>query len=64
MKTITVCHCGSPRVFRDAAENVNTGETHTYDPMSCSDCGYDGYIYTDVEVDDDFDLESDFVKPG
>lgn len=26
MKTITVCHCGSPRVLRDAAVNANTGE--------------------------------------
>jgi len=62
MKTITVCRCGSPRVYRDAAVNVNTEEVSEYDAMSCSDCGYDGNSdFREVEVADDFDLHEDFV---
>jgi len=64
MKTITVCRCGSPRVCRDAEVNVNTGEVNEYDAMRCSECGYDGRIYEEVEVDDDFDVATDFYKPA
>lgn len=63
-RTITVCRCGSPRVYRDAAMNVNTGEVSTYDSMSCSDCGYDGRHYREIEVDDNFDVDVDSVEPG
>jgi hypothetical protein len=63
-RTITVCRCGSPRVYRDAAVNVNTEEMSTYDSMSCSDCGYDGRHYREVEVDADFDESCDSVEPG
>lgn len=62
MKTITACYCGSPRVLRDAAVNVNTGEVFEYDSMSCADCGYDGRIYREVEVDDAFNPDADFVE--
>lgn len=64
MKTITVCHCGSPRVCRDAEVNVNTGEVNEYDAMRCGECGYDGHTYEEVEVDDDFDVATDFYKPA
>lgn len=63
MKTITVCHCGSPRIYRDAAVNVNTEDVSTYDAISCSDCGYDGRHYYPVEVPDDFDVDAGNVKP-
>ena len=63
-RTITVCRCGSPRVYRDAAMNVNTEEVNTYDSMSCSDCGYDGRHYREVEVSKDFDIEADSVEPS
>lgn len=63
MKTITICHCGSPRIFRDAAVNVNTDDVSTYDAISCGDCSYDGRHYYPVEVPDDFDVEAGTVKP-
>ena len=65
MKTITVCKCGSPRVFRDAQINANTGEINDYcDDLTCADCGYDGmhFDFDNVEVPDDFNLDSDFTK--
>lgn len=63
-RMITVCRCGSPRVYRDAAMNVNTEKMSMYDSMSCSDCGYDGRHYRQVEIADNFDLSSDSVEPG
>lgn len=63
MRTITVCHCGSPRIYRDAAVNVNTADVSTYDAISCSDCSYDGRHYYQIEVADDFDIETDTAKP-
>ena len=62
MKTITVCHCGSPRILRDAAVNVNTEEVSTYDAISCGDCSYDGRHYYPVEVPDEFDVDTDTVN--
>ena len=63
MKTIAVCKCGSPRVFRDAQINVNTGEINDYcDDLTRADCGYDGMHFDNVEVPDDFNLDSDFTK--
>lgn len=62
MKTITVCKCGSPRVYQDAAVNVNTGEINTYDNTRCGECGYDGRHYKEVEVGDDFDVTNDFYE--
>lgn len=60
-RMITVCKCGSPRVYRDAAMNVNTEEVSTYDSMSCSDCGYDGRHYREVEVPAEFDVTTDMA---
>lgn len=62
MKTITVCHCGSPRVFQDAAVNVNTQAVSIHDSSSCSDCSYDGSQFYQVEVPDRFDLSTETVK--
>ena len=65
MKTITVCKCGSPRVFRDAQINANTGEVNDYcDDLTCADCGYDGMYFDNVEVSDDFDLDNGFYRGG
>ncbi len=59
MKKIPVCKCGSPRVYRDASVNVNTGEVSEFDQRSCADCSYDGLDgFREVEVDDDFDVET------
>ena len=63
-RTITVCRCGSPRVFQDAYVNVNTEEVSTYDSKFCGDCGYDGRHYREVEVPHDFDESSDSVESG
>ena len=61
MKTISVCkYCGSPRVRLDAVYDLNTKETFTYDHADCIDCGEGGNtLIRDVEVPDDFDLETD-----
>lgn len=61
MKTISVCkYCGSPRVRLDAVYDPNTKETFTFDHADCTDCGADSNTLTeDVEVPDDFDLETD-----
>lgn len=60
-RVVTVCKCGSPRVFRDACVNVNTEEVSEYDSMSCSDCGYDGRHYREVEVPAEFDVATDMA---
>ena len=61
MKTISVCkYCGSPRVQIDASVDPNTKETFTYDHANCIDCWEGGNtLIRDVEVPDDFDLETD-----
>lgn len=64
MKTITVCHCGSPRVTQSAEVNVNTQHLSMIDGMMCHDCDYDGKVFYQVEVEDDFDLEEGFVDPN
>ena len=64
MKTIYVCPCGSPRVLQDACKHVNTGLVTTYDDWRCADCGYDGAYLNEVEVPDDFDLDTDtYTEP-
>lgn len=64
MKTIYVCHCGSPRVLQDAYKHVNTGEVTTSDDLVCADCGYEGRYFNEVEVPDDFDLYTDtYTEP-
>ena len=64
MKTIYVCPCGSPRVLQDAYKYVNTGLVITYDNLVCADCGYDGRYFNEVEVPDDFDLDTDiYTEP-
>lgn len=62
MRTIHVCkHCGSPRVSQDALAYMNTNEVLTYDDVHCHDC--DGETSTtEVEVRDDFDLDTDFYS--
>lgn len=62
MKTITVCHCGSPRVFHDAAVNMNTQAVSVHDSSSCSDCSYDGREFYQVEVPDNFAVDTDSVN--
>ena len=59
MKTIYVCPCGSPRVLQDAYKHVNTGLVTTYDDWRCADCDYDGRLFNEVSVPDDFDLDTD-----
>lgn len=62
MKIISVCnYCGSPRVFADAFKALNTDETRTYDDTHCEDCNGESSV-TEVEVNNDFDLETDFYK--
>lgn len=62
MKTISVCtYCGSPRVFVDAYASMNTDEVRTYDDIHCEDCDGECSV-TEVEVDEAFDLETDFYK--
>ena len=64
MKTIYVCHCGSPRVLQDAYKHVNTGLVTTYDNWVCDDCGSEDPYLNEVEVPDDFDLDTDtYTKP-
>lgn len=59
MKKIYACHCGSTNLWRDAAVAVNDGDqVTTYDSVSCSDCGYDGSYYYQIEVPDDFEIGS------
>lgn len=64
MKTIQVCTtCGSPRVTYDALVDPNNdNEVVTiFDNSDCRDCG--GECNTqEVEVSDDFNLETDFYK--
>ena len=62
-RTIYVCHCGSPRVLRDAYVNVNApDDVRTFDAVTCDDCGYDGHSnWHHLEVPDDFDTSSDSV---
>lgn len=61
MKTISVCkYCGSPRVRLDAVYDPNTKETFTYATPIASTAGKGGNTpIRDVEVPDDFDLETD-----
>ena len=63
MKKIHVCTtCGSPRVKRDAWVDVNDPDNvTTFDDTICDDCGKERRIY-EVEVPDDFDMESDFAS--
>ena len=64
MKKIQVCTtCGSPRVTFDALVDPNNdNEVVTiFDNSDCRDCA--GECNTrEVEVSDDFDLETDFYK--
>lgn len=64
MKTVTVCtYCGSPRVTFDALVDPNKDNevVSILDSADCSDCA--GECKTEqVEVPDDFDLETDFYK--
>ena len=66
MKKIQVCTtCGSPRVTYDALVDPNKdNEVVTiFDNSDCQNCG--GECSTqEVEVSDDFDLETDFYKEG
>lgn len=66
MKKIQVCTtCGSPRVTYDALVDPNKdNEVVTiFDNSDCQNCG--GECSTqEVEVSDDFDLETDFYKGG
>lgn len=59
---IHVCnYCGSPRVFADAYAALNTDVVITYDDTFCEDCA--GECSTsEVEVGDDFDIDSDFYR--
>lgn len=55
-RTIYACRCGSTRLWRDAAQDVNDPENFvTYDSVVCGLCDYDGANYHLVEVPDDFD---------
>ena len=64
MKTIYVCPCGSPRVLQYAYKHVNTGLVNIYDGWQCADCNYDGRLFNEVSVPDDFDLDTDtYTKP-
>lgn len=64
MKKIQVCTtCGSPRVTYDAVVDPNKDNEilNIFDNSDCRDC--DGECSTqEVEVQDDFDLETDFYK--
>ena len=63
MKKIQVCTaCGSPRVMYDAYVDVNDPDNvKTFDDVFCEDCRGVCSIH-EVEVPDDFDMESDFYK--
>ena len=63
MKNIQVCTtCGSPRVKRDVWVNANNPDNvKTFDDVICDDCGTECSIH-EVEVPDNFDMESDFYK--
>lgn len=65
MKKIHVCTtCGSPRVMYDAYVDVNDPDNvRVFDAVICDDCGGECRI-KEVEVPDDFDMESDFYKDG
>ena len=60
---IKVCTtCGSPRVFQDAYVNLNDpDDVRTFDDIVCDDCGKECST-KEVEVDADFDLDTDFYK--
>lgn len=64
MKTVTVCtYCGSPRVTFDAMVDPNKDNevVSIFDNSDCQNCG--GECSTqEVEVADDFNLETDFYK--
>ena len=64
MKSIFVCTtCGSPRVLRDAYVGINNeADVLTFDETYCEDCCCENSV-TEVEVEDEFDLESDFYLP-
>jgi len=66
MKTIYVCHCGSPRIMRDAYVSVNDrDDVREFDNVICDDCGYDGHSrWHQVEVEDNFDIGRDRVDPA
>lgn len=67
MKTIYACKCGSTRLWRDAAQDVNDDlNVVTYDNVSCGECGYDGHLYRAYNIADDFELvdDRDFVHEG
>lgn len=54
------CNCGSDNVTRDAycTWDAKTQEwvlCDTYDSMSCSDCGYDGNYWNEIEIDENDD---------
>lgn len=62
MRKVYVCdECGSARVFMDAFASMNTDEVRTYDYTYCDDCE-EGCSVSEVEVADDFDVETDFYK--
>ena len=64
MKSIFVCvACGSPRVLRDAYVGINNeADVILFDDTFCEDCDGETSV-TDVEVEDGFDLETDFYLP-
>lgn len=58
---IHVCkYCGCANIYQDAYYRVNADDYSTYDDMVCGGCSAEGSnITVEVEVDDDFDIDSD-----
>lgn len=58
---IQVCkYCGSANIYQDAYYRVNADDYNTYDDKTCGGCSVEGSDITiKVEVDDDFDIDSD-----
>lgn len=44
--------CGSTEVLQDAYLHLNSGETSTYDQLSCGECGYEFDTADEVELDE------------
>ena len=62
MKIFVCTACGSPRVKLDAWVDVNDPENvTTFDDTFCQNCVTSCKI-EQVEVDDNFDMETDFYK--
>lgn len=61
-RLIYTCHCGCPRICRDAVISINDpSHVVPIDGVSCPECNYEGRHYFQVPVAADFDLDNNLT---